>query len=616
MVSITSYIVFGRKALALLATNRLMFITFLIVSVLAALTEGIGIGLLVPILQTQADPNGFDNIPVLGWIATQFSGYSDNERIKLTAIILMLTFIFRGLIQYAASTMSQIMPIYIQRVIVERNYHLMMGIRISYLADSNYGDLYNDIIGWALLVTNLLTNFAILMLSGLTLLIYVTMMLLVSWRLSLLAMGFMLIVALVLRAHSTGVLHRVGGRMNDAKARLDHIIMESLVGMKLIRLRAAETIMEKTFLTHYNQVASAQRSAALIFSRSNPVLETSSGIFICVLLFASAVMYEGDSHAWVGNILIFLFLIFRLLGPVTQIDNARTRISNLMPAFERMERFQLSAREMEQPNGARTIQRLHQGVVFDNVSFAYKAEGSLVLDRVSTTIPRGRMTAIVGPSGAGKSTLINLITRLYDPQSGRILVDGVDLNDLDVRSWRKRLAVVSQDIFIFNDTVANNIRFGFDEVPMDRVREAVKLASAESFVNALPEGYDTLLGDRGMRLSGGQQQRIAIARAILADPDLLIMDEATSHLDTFAERAIQQALDQLSQDRTLLVIAHRLSTIRRADNVIVLSEGRIVEEGRHEDLLRQRGSYWEMVEHQRLELVDEDRVTPAAEMMV
>ncbi len=613
MFNLTSYLVFGRKCLALMATDRLMFGIFLILSVFGALTEGMSVGLLVPILQSDGNPGAFSTIPLLGTVAAQFDGYSTSERIKLMAMIMAAVLLVRGAILYAVDFLGQYVPLRLEKKIVARNYSLLMGVRISYLTNSDYGDLYNDISGWAAQVAFLLTNVALMMLSLLCLMVYASMMVLVSWQLSLFALLFMLVMVSILKLLSSGPLRRAAERRNVLKARLNQSTMESVSGMKLIRLTVAETIMTKRFTALLDQVVESERRTGLINALSGPVLATSVGLFICTLLFVSAVTHEGDSHAWVGGILIFLLLMFRLLGPVTQINDARCRIASHMPAFDGLERFRRLALEQRQPTGTRPIERLRHEVVLENVSFAYKSEGRPVLDRVSTTIAQGRMTAVVGPSGAGKSTLIGLITRLYDPQAGRILVDGIDLNELDIQSWRRRLAVVSQDIFIFNDTVANNIGFGLGEVPRERLREAVRLAAADEFVETLPEGYNTLLGDRGMRLSGGQQQRIAIARAILANPDLLIMDEATSHLDSFSERAIQQAIDQLSRDRTLLVIAHRLSTIRRADKVIVMKDGRIVEEGRHEDLLRRRGIYWEMVEYQRLDLIDEDRAAAAAE---
>jgi ABC-type multidrug transport system fused ATPase/permease subunit len=284
-----------------------------------------------------------------------------------------------------------------------------------------------------------------------------------------------------------------------------------------------------------------------------------------------------------------------------------------MNDFNALMQFYDEAGRQRMKNGDLQAPPLRRDLVFDRVGFAYKPGEKTVLDDVSLRVERGKMTAIVGPSGAGKSTLINMAARLYDPQQGSVRVDGVDLRDLDIGSWRKQLAVVSQDTFIFNDTAANNIGFGRGNASMDRIRSAAEFAAAAEFIEGLPQGYDTMLGDRGVRLSGGQQQRIAIARAVFADPELLIFDEATSNLDTFTERAIQDAMERISRSRTVLVVAHRLSTIRKADKVVVLEDGRVVEEGRHRELLARRGRYWEMVEHQRLDLIAEDAEQAVAE---
>jgi ABC-type multidrug transport system fused ATPase/permease subunit len=612
---LAEYVTFARKCFALMAQDKTLFALFLSLSVIGALTEGVTVSLLVPILQSQGNPGGFGNIPLLSHVAAMFEGLTPNQRIRSVAVAMALVFVLRGVLQYAIDVLGLLVPLRLQKQAVLENFRLMMAVRISYLNDRDFGTLSNDIGGWATRVAFLLTNFAILLWSLLVLMVYSAMMVSVSWRLTLLAMVFVVVISALLKQLSGGPLRRAGERLTEASMQLSQTTMETLGGMKLIRLAAAETLMSRLFQSRLEVALDNQRRQGMVNAFSSPFLSTSAGIFICFLLYASAVAHEGDPNAWVGSILIFLFLLFRLLGPVTQINNARNRIIGEMPAFEGQETFRRIAHEQVQPNGERQAAPLRDGVVLDDVCFRYDQGDRQVLQNVSATIERGRMTAVVGPSGAGKTTLIGLLTRLYDPQSGRILVDGVDLRDLDVRSWRRRLAVVSQDIFIFNDTVANNLCFGQGDVPMERLREAARLAAAEEFIDKLPQGYDTLLGDRGMRLSGGQQQRIAIARAILANPDLLIMDEATSHLDTFTERAIQEAVDRLSRDRTLLVIAHRLSTIRRADKVIVMKDGRIVEQGRHEELLAARGIYWEMVEHQRLDLVAEDREEAAAEAL-
>ena len=225
------------------------------------------------------------------------------------------------------------------------------------------------------------------------------------------------------------------------------------------------------------------------------------------------------------------------------------------------------------------------------MDFGYDAD-SLVLHNITLTIEKGKTTALVGASGAGKSTLADLIPRFYDPTAGRILLDGVDLREFKIDSIRRKMAVVSQDTFIFNTTARSNISYGSENATDEEIYEAARLANAMSFIQELPQGFDTILGDRGIRLSGGQRQRIAIARALLRNPEILILDEATSALDSVSEQLIQESIDKISVGRTVIAIAHRLSTIKNADKVIVMEQGRTVEQGSYQDLLSQRGELW------------------------
>jgi ABC-type multidrug transport system fused ATPase/permease subunit len=255
-------------------------------------------------------------------------------------------------------------------------------------------------------------------------------------------------------------------------------------------------------------------------------------------------------------------------------------------------------------NGTIPMGQLQTGIRFKNVSFRYDNAEQDVLQDLTFEIPKNKMTAIVGTSGAGKSSIVNLIARLYDCSSGEILIDNKNIKAYQIESWRQSMAVVSQDTFIFNESVLTNIRFAKLDATLEEVIEAAKLAQAHEFIEALPQQYDTLLGDRGVRLSGGQQRRITIARAIVVLPQLLIFDEATSDLDSETEQALQEAIGQFRGNRTMLVIAHRLSTIRDADNILVLEAGRIVEQGNHQVLIQNNRLYKRLVEKQNLISID------------
>jgi ATP-binding cassette, subfamily B, bacterial MsbA len=315
-----------------------------------------------------------------------------------------------------------------------------------------------------------------------------------------------------------------------------------------------------------------------------------TAILVGILLLAFATLIpQGQLNPAV--LLTFLFVLFRLMPIIRQMNGARAQISSFQGPLSSIKQLLKTDDKPYLIDGKLQFSGLERGIEFVSVDFGYDSD-NLVLQNVTLTIKKGKTTALVGASGAGKSTLADLIPRFYDPTAGKILIDGIDQREFEINSLRRRLAVVSQDTFIFNTSVRNNIAYGTENADEKAILKVAKLANAWEFIQELPEGFDTQLGDRGVRLSGGQRQRIAIARALLRDPEILILDEATSALDSVSERLIQESLEKLSQGRTVIAIAHRLSTIVRADKVVVLEAGRIVEQGKYNELLEQQGKLW------------------------
>lgn len=596
-----------------MAHNPRIFTCFILLSVAAALTEGAGVSLIAPLLDSINPASGrtaFAGVPLLGAIGQYFSAIAGEWRIIALAGVLAAVLVIRGALQFSVDFLGANMPLRLLQRFSQESFSDLLFVSMTYINETNRGELLSAVNAYPGRVTLLLTNFAALIASTFVLFTYGALMMVVSWQMTIMALIFVIVMFLFLRRFTAGPMRRAGQELSHANIELGSLVQESLNGLKLIRLVAAEDLINERFQRTLRRQVNAQRHMAAVAATSSPFFSTLAGIFICVLLSVAAVVNSDSNGTWVGSILMFVFLLFRMLGPISAINNARVRILSDLDALDRLEEFRRTTASRRQPDGTKALPAFAREITFDHVSFAYGTDTTVLRD-LSFAVKRGELVAVVGPSGAGKSTLASLLARLYDPTQGSILIDGTDLREYRVGDWRRQISFVTQDGFIFNDTVTNNICFPHTDIPQEKVVAAARMAAADTFIESLPQGYDTPLGDRGVRLSGGQQQRIAIARAILADPAILIMDEATSHLDSVTEHHIQGAVDNLSRNRTMLVIAHRLSTVRKADRIIVLVNGRVVEHGRHTELIERKGMYWEMLMHQQLDLIDDENEAEA-----
>jgi subfamily B ATP-binding cassette protein MsbA len=368
------------------------------------------------------------------------------------------------------------------------------------------------------------------------------------------------------------------------------VLQETISGIRLVKASGTESYEEGRFAEGSNKYARSSLKLTRLALLAPPVTEIIGTVIAVLILWIGAWQVLRSGSMTGATLLAFLTLVLRLLQPLKQLSQMRTTAQSSLASAERLFEILDSPAEFQRDRGTRDTATFHRHLEFENVSFSYG--DSPVLSSIDLSASKGEVVALVGPSGSGKSTLVDLIPRFYEPTSGRILIDGIDIRDIKLPALRSLTGIVSQETVLFHDTVRSNIAYGgTDRYTQEQIEAAARAANAHEFIIELPRGYDTLLGERGTRLSGGQRQRLAIARALLTDPPILILDEATSALDTESERLVQEAVDRLLQGRTVFVIAHRLSTITHADQILVLDRGEIVERGTHAELLAIRGAY-------------------------
>ena len=420
----------------------------------------------------------------------------------------------------------------------------------------------------------------------------------VDWRLLLGAIG---IVPIVYVTHRTWISrirpqHR---RVRAQREEVDALATESFGGMRVVRAFSRQR-SETRRIMRGNHVMGRLELLAWWWTRGIEIVwET-----IIPVASAGLMIYGGwqviESELTLGDLMMFLVYLLMLLEPLAVLASSAATFQNSLSGLDRVLDLLDEPLEMASDSPLRKIDKslVQGGLTFDEVGFHYHGSETEALKRISIDIRPGETLALVGPSGAGKTTFCNLVARFYDPTQGAIYLDGTDLREYEVESYRQLIGIVEQDVFLFDGTVADNIGYGDLAAPLHQVQAAAVIANADEFIQKLPQGYDTLIGERGVKLSGGQRQRLAIARAVLADPKILILDEATSNLDSESERLIQKSLVELMKSRTNFVIAHRLSTIRHADRIIVIDDGQIAEQGSHTDLMKLGGHYYEMAQLQ------------------
>ena len=505
-------------------------------------------------------------------------------------LVLLVVFLLKNLFDYLQSLLT----VWVEQAVVRdlRNelYAHLHDLSLSFFHSRRTGALLsrltNDI---ALVRGALAAGFSNLIKSALLLAVCLFWIFWTSWRLALLS--FLVIPpSLSLIVWLGRKLRRRSTITQERMADLNAILSETLGGIRVVKAFSMEEFEKRRFAAAAHEYFRAFVKQRRIGAMAGPVSE-----YLGVVA-ATAVLWYGGHEILLQRALepqqffIFLFAMLQLMSPLKSLSNVNATLQEGLAAAVRIFRILDTKPAIVSRPGSRTVSGIGTGIDFEEVGFRY-GNGPEVLHGVTSSVRAGEVVALVGPSGAGKSTLVDLVARFYDPTEGRILLDGTDLRDYDVASLRRMMGIVTQDPLLFNDTIARNIAYGVPGADPDAVRRAALAANADPFIREMPQGYETKVGERGTRLSGGERQRVAIARAIFKDPALLLLDEATSNLDSESELLVQEALDVLFRGRTVFVIAHRLSTIQRADRILVLDQGRIVETGTHAELVRRPGLY-------------------------
>jgi subfamily B ATP-binding cassette protein MsbA len=505
-------------------------------------------------------------------------------------LLIMAAVILKNLLIWVSSQLGASLQEYVTRDLRNSLYSHLQRLPLPFFTRTKTGQLLarvlNDTQQTKAVITESVTrsiqSAAMVITSIVTLFV-------ISWKLALLTLIIApLLIGLlqpVLRSLRRG--HR---KLSNQFGDMTSVVQEAVSGIRLVKSFGGEEYEYARFREASDRYARGMMRVTRLSQLAIPITETvGTGVAVIVLWFgAREVLVSGTIDG--TTLIAFLALTLRILQPLKQLSQVPTVAAQSMAAAERVFEVLDAESEYARDHGTMLVTGLHRQIEFDRVHFAY--EQTPVLENITFTARRGDVTAIVGASGAGKTTLVDLIPRFYEPTRGSVLIDGVDTREIKLHSLRALTGIVSQDTVIFNDTVRNNLAYGVaNRFTDEQVAAAAKAANAHEFISQLPNGYETILGERGTRLSGGQRQRIAIARALLIDPPILIHDEATSALDTESERLVQEAIDRLLQGRTVFVIAHRLSTVAHATQILVLDQGRLVERGTHADLLTRRGTY-------------------------
>ncbi|MBN1385117.1 MAG: ABC transporter ATP-binding protein [Elusimicrobia bacterium] len=559
-------------------------------AVFSALFDGFSIAFLFSVLNSMLDVDVMQSNRVFfKYINLLITAIHVQDKLIASVIFLIVSIFLKSMLTYLNSVFSSLASYRIWADIQHKVFGKYIKADYQFFLNHKQGEMLHHIIVapphiGALFdyVPQMMTQFLRLLVVGLVLFnisIYASLMLI------LLCLGHYYFTHYIAR----NISYKVGSGKIAAGERQNVTANEMVSGIRQIKIYSALNRWISEFYKYTKEYFYLARKETLWTPLPNNLLEVIVISLIAVLIIIVKVLNPANYLNILPILGTFTYAFQRIMPSMNVLGNLRIQLMGILPAIELL-RTVLNEQSCRIKDGNRRIEFFSKEIRFEDIGFFYPGCAKL-LDNFNVIFKKGKTTAIVGPSGAGKSTIADLIVRLFVPQRGRILIDNIDLKDIEIASWLKKIGFVTQDTFIFNATIAENIAFSQENIDMEKVITAAKLANAHGFIRECKDGYDTVVGDRGLKLSGGQRQRIAIARALYRNPEIIILDEATSSLDSISEKLIQDAINKISKDYTVIIIAHRLSTIVNADEIIVLDHGRIVDQGKHGELMSRRGVY-------------------------
>ncbi len=586
-----------------------------ILNLLSAVFNIFSFALLIPILNilfkmdsTVYEFMPWDGMPDKEQIMNNFYYYVSQviDRFGGSTALLLLGLVFAGMTvlktscYFASSAVMVPLRTGIVRDIRTMVYNKLLSLPMGFFSKQKKGDIIARMSGDVTEIeVSIISSLDMLIKNPILIICYFSALIFLSWELTLFTVTVVPAMAWGMSAIGKKLKRsslEAQEKWSDTMAQLD----ETLGGLRVIKAFIAEDKMKERFFKTADDYRKASGKVAVRQASAHPVSELLGSIMIMIVLwFGGTLILSNNAPIDASTFIFYMTILYSVLAPLKEFSRASYNIPKGLASMERVDKIMNAENDIKEIESPSRLDGFNDMIEFKGVSFSYE-EGKKVLHDINLTIPKGKTIALVGQSGSGKSTLVDLIPRYYDVETGSITLDGTDIRDLRIKDLRGLIGNVNQEAILFNDTIFNNITFGVEGATMEQVIAAAKIANAHDFIMEKEDGYNTNIGDRGGKLSGGQRQRISIARAILKNPPILILYEATSALDTESEKLVQEALDRLTSSRTTIAIAHRLSTIKNADEICVLHEGRIVERGRHDELIAMNGYYKKLNDMQAL----------------